>query len=144
MIIIRDNAVWWRRPNGAETQATPEQCAAEIAQLRAERAWQPIETAPKDAAPRPAGGEVMDIVERLRQPVMLHSNPEQTNAERREAADEIEQLRAALAPLAALKLWRDTYPDAIIDTIVDRRLEFYFTPDQVRRARELTADREDK
>lgn len=36
----------------------------------------------------------MDIVERLQQPVMLHSNPEQTNAERREAAAEIGRLRA--------------------------------------------------
>jgi hypothetical protein len=35
-----------------------------------------------------------DIVERLCQPVMLHSNPEQTNAERREAAAEVKQLRA--------------------------------------------------
>jgi hypothetical protein len=35
----------------------------------------------------------MDIVERLRQPVMLHSNPEQTNAERREAMAEIDELR---------------------------------------------------
>jgi FtsZ-binding cell division protein ZapB len=34
MIIIRDNAVWWRRPDGAETQATPEQCAHEIDELR--------------------------------------------------------------------------------------------------------------
>jgi hypothetical protein len=48
MIIIRGNAVWLRLPNGAETQATPEQCAAEIERLRAEREWQPIETAPKD------------------------------------------------------------------------------------------------
>jgi hypothetical protein len=71
MIIIRDNAVWWRRPDGAETQATPRQCVAEIerlraelshalkiltdreneiTRLRAERAWQPIETAPKEEA----------------------------------------------------------------------------------------------
>jgi hypothetical protein len=34
MIIIRDNIVWWRLPNGAETQAAPEQCAAEIERLR--------------------------------------------------------------------------------------------------------------
>jgi hypothetical protein len=34
MIIIRDNAVWWRRPDGAETQATPQQCATEIERLR--------------------------------------------------------------------------------------------------------------
>jgi hypothetical protein len=33
MIIIRDNAIWWRRPDGAETQATPEQCATEIERL---------------------------------------------------------------------------------------------------------------
>ena len=33
-----------------------------------------------------------DLIGRLRQPVMLHSNPEQTNAERYEAADEIEKL----------------------------------------------------
>jgi hypothetical protein len=61
-----------------------------------------------------AGGRVMDIVERL---------------------------RAALAPVAALKLWRDTYPDAARDTLVDGNLASYFTPDQVRRARELIADR---
>ncbi len=41
-----------------------------------------------------------DIVERLLKPVMLHSNPEQTNAERREAAAEIERLRAALQEAA--------------------------------------------
>src|SRR5262245_37953765 len=35
-----------------------------------------------------------DLVERLRQPVMLHTNAEQTNAERREAATEIADLRA--------------------------------------------------
>jgi hypothetical protein len=58
--------------------------------------------------------------------------------------DEIEKLKAALAPVAALKLWRDTYPDAAIDTLVDRNLAPYFTPDQVRRARDLIADREDK
>jgi hypothetical protein len=34
-----------------------------------------------------------DIVERLCEPVMLHSNAEQTNAERREAAAEIARLR---------------------------------------------------
>lgn len=34
------------------------------------------------------------IVQRLRQPVMLYSNPEQINAERREAADIIELMRA--------------------------------------------------
>jgi hypothetical protein len=34
MIITRDNAVWWRRPDGIETQATPEQCAQEIERLR--------------------------------------------------------------------------------------------------------------
>lgn len=37
-----------------------------------------------------------DLIERLLQPVMLHSNAEQTNAERRAAAAEIEGLRAAL------------------------------------------------
>jgi hypothetical protein len=36
MIIIRDHAVWWRRPDGIETQATPEQCATEIERLRAQ------------------------------------------------------------------------------------------------------------
>jgi hypothetical protein len=61
-----------------------------------------------------------------------------------EAADEIEQLRTALAPLAALKLWRDTYPDAGRDTLVDGDLAYYFAPDEVRRARELIADMEDK
>jgi hypothetical protein len=75
----------------------------------------------------------MDIVERLRQPVMLHSNPEQTNAERREAMAEIEQLRAALRPLAERVLWRDTYPDAGSDHIVTDST----TVEQVRRAREL-------
>lgn len=39
---------------------------------------------------------MVDLVERLRTPVMLHSNPEQTNAERREAADMIERLREEL------------------------------------------------
>lgn len=42
----------------------------------------------------------MDIVERLRQPVMLHSSAEHTNAERREAAAEIERLLAALKEIA--------------------------------------------
>jgi predicted phage gp36 major capsid-like protein len=50
------------------------------------------------------------------------------------------ELQAALAPMAALQLWRDIYPDAAIDTLVDRNLASYFTPDQVRRARELIAD----
>jgi hypothetical protein len=55
----------------------------------------------------------MDIVERLRQPVMLHSNPEQTNAERREAMAEIERLRADLSQVRAFAKvmdennWRD-------------------------------------
>ena len=40
-----------------------------------------------------------DIVERLQVPVMYHSNAEQTNAERREAANEVEQLRATLQDL---------------------------------------------
>ena len=51
-----------------------------------------------------------DIVERLRVPVMFHGadangRPEQTNAERREAADLMERLRAALKTCerAALK-----------------------------------------
>jgi hypothetical protein len=68
----------------------------------------------------------------------------QIERELRAKIERLEQLRAALAPVAALKLWRDTYPDAAIDTLVDRNLAPYFTPDQVRRARELTADREDK
>jgi hypothetical protein len=34
MIIIHDNAVWRRLPNGAETQATLDQCATEIERLR--------------------------------------------------------------------------------------------------------------
>jgi hypothetical protein len=33
-----------------------------------------------------------DLVSRLRQPVMLHSDPGQTNAERRAAADALEYL----------------------------------------------------
>ena len=37
-----------------------------------------------------------NLTERLRRPGMLHSNPEQTNAERREAADEIERLKKNL------------------------------------------------
>ena len=40
-----------------------------------------------------------DLTERLRQPVMLHSNAEQTNAERAEAAAEIERLRTRNAAL---------------------------------------------
>ena len=42
-----------------------------------------------------------DLTERLRQPVMLHSNAEQTNAERAEAADEIDLLREKVAVLEA-------------------------------------------
>jgi hypothetical protein len=99
MIIIRDRTVWWRLPNGAETQATPRQCVAEIERLRAE---------------------------------LSHIRGILTDRE-----NEITRLRTALAPLAALKLWRDTYPDAAIDTLVDRNLACYFTPDQVRRARDI-------
>ena len=50
-----------------------------------------------------------DIVERLREPVMRHSNAEQTNAERREAAAEIERLREiVLGTLDALEDHRAT------------------------------------
>ena len=46
--------------------------------------------------PQPTG-DVGELVERLRKPVMLHSNPEQTNAERREAAAMIEALVSRLS-----------------------------------------------
>lgn len=47
----------------------------------------------------------MTLCERLRQPVMLHYNPETVNAERREAAAEIERLRAALREIATGYEW---------------------------------------
>lgn len=40
-----------------------------------------------------------DLVERLREPVMLRYNAEQINAERREAAEEIEALRSRVRML---------------------------------------------
>lgn len=42
-----------------------------------------------------------DLITRLRKPVMLHSNAAQTNAERREAADELARLYSQLAHLLA-------------------------------------------
>jgi hypothetical protein len=50
----------------------------------------------------------MDIVERLQQPVMMHSNPEQTNAERREAAAVIDELRKIRDGCEKIMLGRKT------------------------------------
>jgi hypothetical protein len=60
------------------------------------------------------------------------------------AEAEVEKLRAALKPLAALKLWRDVYPDAGRDVLVDSYLTPYFTAEDVREARRLIAPPEDK
>jgi hypothetical protein len=60
------------------------------------------------------------------------------------AEAEIERLREALKPLAALKLWRDKYPDAIQDLLLDGYLTPYFTVEDVCEARRLTAPPEDK
>lgn len=45
----------------------------------------------------------------------------------------MDRLRSALKPLAAIPLWRDTYPDARLDRLVDEGLPF--TAEQVRAAR---------
>jgi hypothetical protein len=44
-----------------------------------------------------------DIIERLREPVMLRYNAEQVNAERREAAAEIERLHKEARKLSQLR-----------------------------------------
>lgn len=47
----------------------------------------------------PSDPHMSAIVERLRVPVMFHSNPAQTNAERREAADLIDRLAAPVGDM---------------------------------------------
>jgi hypothetical protein len=49
-----------------------------------------------------------DLVDRLRQPVTMHSDPGMTNAERRDAADAIEELELQLAEASHdAELWKD-------------------------------------
>jgi hypothetical protein len=43
--------------------------------------------------------KTMTLAQKLRRPIMLHRNPEETNAERRDAADEIDRLTAALTEI---------------------------------------------
>jgi hypothetical protein len=49
-----------------------------------------------------------NLVGRLRQPVTMHSDPGLTNAERRDAADAIEELELQLAEASHdAELWKD-------------------------------------
>lgn len=48
---------------------------------------------------------------------------------------ENDQLRAAIKPLAAIKLWSDEYPDCQHDHVVDSKLGGYFSVDDVKAAR---------
>lgn len=50
-----------------------------------------------------------DLVEQLRDHSII--DDQTIGALRERAASEIERLRKALAPLAAISLWRDYYPD---------------------------------
>ena len=73
-----------------------------------------------------------DLIGRLRQPVMLHSNPEQTNAERYEAADEIEKLETETLNQQIVigelrKGWEAK--EAEIDERLRAALEFYANRD---------------
>jgi hypothetical protein len=52
-----------------------------------------------------------------------------------EAASRIEDLKKALQPLAKIGLWRDLYPDAKNDTLMDRRLVGIVSVADVRAAR---------
>lgn len=69
--------------------------AKELARLSGEHGWSAMDEVERNAYRMRVKEGMTDIVERLRTPVMLHSNAAQTNAERKEAAAEIERLRAA-------------------------------------------------
>jgi|GEM_PF-4288808 len=67
-------------------------------------------------SPAPAGTDNADLIARLRKPVMYHSNPEHTNAERREAAAalsasraEVGRLKAHVAAIANACVYSDSY-----------------------------------
>lgn len=51
----------------------------------------------------------------------------------------IQELEGALQPLAEIPLWRDTYPDAKDDTLVQRQLQGYVTVASIRTARAALA-----
>lgn len=53
---------------------------------------------------------------------------------------EVERLRAALKPLAAIALWSDAYPDCKRDHVADYNLGRHFTVEQIKAARKAIAD----
>lgn len=61
-----------------------------------------------------------------------------TNADPLDA--EIERLRSALKPLAAIPLWSDSYPDCDSDFIEVDNLHLHFTVEQIKAARAARAN----